>query len=285
MSDRLLLYPQENELSISVWNIDEDRYAGELVGHTSPIGHADIARDVALTIADGEAFAVKIWSMDTFQCTADLNLPGLSPHSACLLEDRLLLGNDDGSIKVWDIGGGAPVPLLELKGHGDKVLSTDASLVTSLAVSGCRDGTIRLWDLRTGQCVRAMDRGHAGGVLSVSMDLSGVLAVSGSWDQTVKVWDLGNGDYTHTFEHHQCVHDVMMDMTGSSFLTVSENLLFKAWNFTFGCDEKPILDANLSSQCIWNSPLRGAVSRDDLSKVAVCYFRADGKTLGVDVWK
>lgn len=314
MSDRLVLFPHDDGVSTTVWDMDKDRYAGRLVGHTFPVGHADILGDTAVTIGGGgyrelgrSTNVVKIWNMGTFQCTANLTLPGngLSDMSSSLLKDRLLLGTEEGSIQVWDIGGSSPVPLMELKGHGDKILSTYTSMDTrDKVMSGCIDGTVRLWDLRIGRCARVMREGHDGiGAASVSMDSGGCVAISGSWDQTVKTWDLGSGKRIHAYkcgrppppgssmaeaasaEVDSRLSNVMMSASGSTFLALGATLWFKAWDLsTDPCDQQPILDADLCSRCAPRSPVCGAISRD-LSKVAVCYYSRAGNGLSIRVWK
>jgi len=61
------------------------------------------------------------------------------------------------------------------------------------ALSGGGDGTVRVWDLATGQ-LRATLTGHIS-VSSVAVTPDGTTAVSGgSYDGTVRVWDLAGPD-------------------------------------------------------------------------------------------
>ncbi|MEU2834057.1 serine/threonine-protein kinase [Streptomyces lavendulae] len=65
-------------------------------------------------------------------------------------------------------------------------LSPDATR----ALTGEMDGTVRLWELSTGQCLLTLS-GHSGPVRSV--DLIGMLAISAGHDDTVRLWDLTDG--------------------------------------------------------------------------------------------
>ena len=208
MSDRLVLYPH-NGTSTAVWDMEDDQSLGLLEGHTSPVFWASVNKKMAVTSASivNGVGAVKIWSLETMQCTA--NLTTTSGSAVGLLKDRLLLGSLDGAIKVWDIGGSTPVALMDLHGHSDEAWSIDASDSSNVALSGSRDHSVRLWDLRTGQCVKVLE-GHENAVESVSMDSVCKTAVSGSGDNALKLWDLGRGQCIETFDHGHEVYDVMM---------------------------------------------------------------------------
>ena len=54
-------------------------------------------------------------------------------------------------------------------------------------MSGSVDRTIRVWNMRSGECVRLM-QGHTGGIWCLQFDKEKV--VSGAWDTTIKVWDM-----------------------------------------------------------------------------------------------
>ena len=292
MSDRLVLFPN-GETSTTVWDMENGRSLGLLEGHTNMIEQASLnsVEKAAVTIAipdeyEDEDTAVKVWSLETMQCTANLTATNAVTK---LLNDRLLLGSKDGPIKVWDIGGSTPVALMDLEGHSkvlwDSIRSIDASDTSNVALSGSEDKSVRLWDLRTGQCTRVLEAwGHTNWVLSVSMDSACKTAVSGSMDEMVKLWDLGSGRCIETYDYGQRVMDVMMHESGSCFLasglkgSCPDGL--KAW--ALGTD-KPILDADLSS--LGPSDMSFAASRD-LSVVATFYLSDDTRDVSETlVWR
>ena len=63
-------------------------------------------------------------------------------------------------------------------------------------VSGSWDGTVRVWDLESGEPALGPLTGHGGGVDAVAVgERQGrPVIVSGSSDGTVRVWDLGSGE-------------------------------------------------------------------------------------------
>jgi len=59
-------------------------------------------------------------------------------------------------------------------------------------------GTVKLWDVRTGNCVTTL-QGHISGV-SVAFSPEGKTLASGSDDGTVKLWDVKTGECYKTLQ-------------------------------------------------------------------------------------
>jgi WD40 repeat protein len=102
-------------------------------------------------------------------------------------------GASDPCLKVWDVGGGKPIPP-EIRhyttANSAVAVSPDGRL---LASAGCDPKTaaqtVKVWDAQTGKEWRTL-RGHRGYVWTVAFSPDGRYLASGSWDSTVKVWDL-----------------------------------------------------------------------------------------------
>jgi WD40 repeat protein len=58
-----------------------------------------------------------------------------------------------------------------------------------LLVTGCLDGVVRCWDLRTASCVRTME-GHSSGVQDVALSADGAFVLSGADDNAARVFSL-----------------------------------------------------------------------------------------------
>ncbi|WFC97990.1 hypothetical protein MYAM1_000711 [Malassezia yamatoensis] len=67
-------------------------------------------------------------------------------------------------------------------------------------VSGSLDNTLKLWDVRSGQCIRTLF-GHVEGVWGVDVDTLRI--VSASHDRTVKVWDRDTAQCQNTLVGHR----------------------------------------------------------------------------------
>jgi WD40 repeat protein len=62
--------------------------------------------------------------------------------------------------------------------------------------SESEDGTIKLWDAKTGK-EQAILQEHIGGVFSVAYSPDGKTLASGKADQTIKLWDIPTAKQPH----------------------------------------------------------------------------------------
>ncbi len=105
-----------------------------------------------------------------------------------------------------------------LIGHRRAVSSVAITADGHYAVSGSADNTLRVWDLKTGQCLKTL-QGHTEGVTSVSITPDGRSAVSASYDNTVRLWDLVNEECIRTFADFEFfVHSVVITPDGKQAL-------------------------------------------------------------------
>ena len=97
------------------------------------------------------------------------------------------------------------------------VYSVVLDIHRNLACSGSMDGTVRVWNLSTGQCQHTLT-GHTS--LVGLLGLSASYLVSAAADSTLRVWDPATGDLRHTLAAHNgaitCFqHDEFKVLSGS----------------------------------------------------------------------
>jgi F-box and WD-40 domain protein 1/11 len=108
----------------------------------------------------------------------------------CLQYDSeiMVTGSSDYTCIVWDITGDEYVPMYRLRGHEAGVL--DVCLDDKYIISCSKDAMIKVWDRKTGSCLRTL-KGHRGPVNAVQ--LRGNFLVSASGDGVAKLWNLETG--------------------------------------------------------------------------------------------
>jgi F-box and WD-40 domain protein 1/11 len=108
----------------------------------------------------------------------------------CLQYDNeiMVTGSSDYTCIVWDITGDEFVPMHRLRGHEAGVL--DVCLDDKYIISCSKDAMIKVWDRKTGLCIRTL-KGHRGPVNAVQ--LRGNFLVSASGDGVAKLWNLETG--------------------------------------------------------------------------------------------
>ena len=265
-----------------VWDLERQHSLGQLQGHDDTITAVAARGSLAVSYQNSGPVKTRVWNLETLQCTATLPAreDDSDTWSACCMDDRVLLGQKDGIIKLWDIAESAPVALVDLAGHTLSVRSVKASAAGSTVLSGSDDKAVRLWDMRTSRCVRTME-GHSRGVMSVDIDGQCRTAVSGSVDSTVKLWDMGSGRCMETYECHDFVRDVVMHESGSSFLSSSMcDSIVTTW--AVGCSRE-VMRADMASLCVPDTDFTRLFARKDLSSIALCSI--SDSQFGVSFWR
>ncbi len=114
------------------------------------------------------------------------------------------------------------------------VLSVSFSSDGATLASGSWDGTVKLWDVATGEAIATLE-GHTNGVRSVLFSSDGTTLASGSWDGTVKLWDVATGEAIATLEGHtNGVNSVSFSLDGATLASGSWDGTVKLWDVATG---------------------------------------------------
>lgn len=104
----------------------------------------------------------------------------------------------------------------------------------SLALSGCQDGQMILWELNDAKCLRDFDGGGVT-VKAISADWSGMLAIAGYANGCLKMWELQTGACLLEFAGHEdSVRSIVANWEVSQALSCSQDASVKLWDMSTG---------------------------------------------------
>ncbi|AMD20003.1 HCL148Wp [Eremothecium sinecaudum] len=252
--------------TIRVWNYVTGACVSTYRGHQDSVLSVDSYKKI---IVSGSADkTVKVWHVESRTCytlrghTEWVNSVKLHPKSFTCFSC-----SDDTTIRMWDIktnncirvfrGHVAQVQKVlpityvgedlvqdtldsttvhEFSNYEDPSVNCsnwDSSLPYPTHLLSCSlDNTIKLWDVRSGKCIRTQF-GHVEGIWDIAADNFRI--VSGSHDRSCKVWDLQSGKCMHTFTGNQAPV-VCVGIGDSEFVCGDELGSVKMYNFGSGLE-------------------------------------------------
>ncbi|CAE6423601.1 unnamed protein product [Rhizoctonia solani] len=150
---------------------------------------------------------------------------------------RVLMGCEDGTIRIHDMASNSLPLISRIDGHTDWVRCVVFSPDGSRILSSSSDCTIRMWDATTGAPVGTPEwfKGHSYPVKSVAFSPDGRRIVSGSWDNTVRIWDAENGGLIDVLEGHKWgVNCVAFSPDNMTIVSGANDHTIRAWDISNG---------------------------------------------------
>lgn len=229
-----LLLSAGSDGTVKSWSLTGERVKFTLRGHEkwiTALRSMDRGRRVVSGGSDG---VLKFWDSASERCVHTVGAPEQNPryYTNCmaLLENQgVLFTAHAGMPHLLRRDLETLVPVQCHFGHADDIYAVHEDSASSVLVSGSKDKTVRIWDVRQpqGQCVAVL-AAHTGAVLDLKVQ--GNRVVSGSMDKTVRMWDIrASGAPLTTLEGHSSeVHSV--DFHDRMVLSGSRDTALKVWS-------------------------------------------------------
>jgi len=275
---------------IKLWDARNGQELTTLKGHRDGVMSVAFSPD-GRTIASGGGDEIKLWDARSGQVLTTLKGHRGIVQSVTFSPDgrTIASGSWDSTVKLWDAKSGQL--LHTLKGHGEIVRSFDmfgdttaiSASLTSAAfspdgrtiASGSADGTIKLWDAKSGKHLATL-KGHGHGkdatsgsffsVTSVAFSPDGRTIASSGGDSTIKLWDARSRQELTTLKGHgKTVHSVTLSPDGRTVASGSEDGTIKLWDAKSG-QELTTFDAHSYN-------------------VYSVAFSPDGRTIAYGMWR
>ncbi len=135
-----------------------------------------------------------------------------------------------------------------------------------IAVSGSTDGTLRVWDVNSGQCLQTLE-GHTVCVDSLALSADSRIAVSGSEDGTLRVWNLQSGRCQKVLKEHMGFHSSLilrLSADGRTAVTGSVDNVLKVWDINGTCSNRKSLGKQITAidfSCLSNRVVTGGADK------------------------
>ncbi|XP_030826693.1 THO complex subunit 6 homolog isoform X2 [Camarhynchus parvulus] len=223
-------------------------------GHSGPVYSLASTERLLLSGSDGEIRGWgwaelgrkgcrELWTRRP-PCRSSLEVPEINGLEVNQRDHWVALAGGDGAVRVLDLESGAFTH--ELRGHQDLVHVVALREQLPQVLSGGEDGTVRLWDLRTGSQVQLIEvhkyqecsRPQLGKWIRCLATESDWMVCGGG--PALTLWHLRSGTPTTVFplphpQHHALFHqDMVLTVAGNSpKIDVFTNLGYRAFSLSF----------------------------------------------------
>jgi WD40 repeat protein len=230
--------------TVRIWDVASGQQLQALKGPTMEITRVAYHPDgswLASSSADG---SIRAWPATIAQEARVLQGPGGPVGSLAYSPDgaRLASTARDRTVTIRDSGTGQVMQTFTYQFVG--LPSTDALLVKhppvayspdgSRIAAGAPDGTIPVWDTRTGQLLQ-QQRLHTGGVWTLAYSPDGTRLASAGENATVLLWEAATGQLVHKLTGHtDQVTRLAFNPDGSRLASSSLDNTVMIWDATTG---------------------------------------------------
>ena len=141
---------------------------------------------------------------------------------------KCFMCSEEHPISLWEIGSGKRV--MTLKNRVGNALSLTMTSNGRYLVVGNINGTIDLWDAKTGKKLKTMAGRHRDRIVSIAVSKDDKYLASGAWDKTVKIWDIENGRVIKSIKaHNGSVNSVAISPDNRYIASGGEDSTVKIW--------------------------------------------------------
>jgi WD40 repeat protein len=181
---------------IRLWDLTAGKLARTLSGHSAEVTALQFTPDGQRLVSASQDKTLRVWQTADGASVRQIEAP--TPlHALALVREgaQVAAGGDDNVVRIWELAAAnddSAKPAKELAGHTGPVRAL-ASVGDSgqELLSGSQDGSVRHWNVETGQQVRQMS--HGAPLTGVAADPTNKRFASTSAAGTLKVWNAENG--------------------------------------------------------------------------------------------
>ncbi|MFM8274936.1 MAG: hypothetical protein ACKODX_21755, partial [Gemmata sp.] len=151
--------------------------------------------------------------------------------TAFLPENHLVMGTEDGSLKIWDLRNGELIKQLD-KQDGN-IWTADVSSDGKFLVTAADESDVTFWNLKTFR--REFPLPESTWTKVAVFSPNGQYLATGNRSGLVRVWDWNNGiPYAQLRGHKGTIHAIAYSADGSRIASAGSNGVVKVWDLKAG---------------------------------------------------
>lgn len=178
---RLALSAGEDH-AVKLWDIGAGDCIQTFDGHKAAVNSVAFTRDGSLAVSGSSDHSIRMWDIETGRCLSVFPKNSKEVFTVSVGGDPPIAMSGSGQkVKFWNLT--TETLTRSFRGHNFDVRSVSLTDDARYGISATPRGTIKIWDIATGQCLRSL-RGHAPAALS----LDGRYIITGKKNGTFRVW-------------------------------------------------------------------------------------------------
>ena len=149
----------------------------------------------------------------------------------------LATGSVDGFIEIWDpLSGKLKNELTyqtenNLMFHKDAVLCLNFSKESKMICSGDSGGTLKIFKVANGKCLREFTKAHAEGITTILFTKDSTLVISASFDSLIRIFGLKSGKQIKELKGHTSfINDIALNQEGIRLISASSDGTVGVWD-------------------------------------------------------
>lgn len=199
--------------TVKVWHV-ESRTCYTLRGHTEWVNCVKLHPKSFSCFSCSDDTTIRMWDIRTNSCLKVFrgHVGQVQKIIPLTIKDAENLATDNTSSQNDQAMASDP-NASETPSSEQEAATLDETIPYPTHLLSCGlDNTIKLWEVRTGKCIRTQF-GHVEGVWDIAADNFRI--ISGSHDGSIKIWDLQSGKCMHTFQGRRLQRDTQPTQTQS----------------------------------------------------------------------
>jgi len=215
--------------TLKIWDLAARRVIRSYREHRGPIWSVAVLPDGRSILTASVDATLKLWDLEAERVTHTFQYESRVLAVAVTPDGQVAVSAAKDRLQAWSIPERKPLHAFARRHVGD-VKSVVIAPNGRTVVSGGDDGTVRLWELSSGNELRMLQPDHQKEVLSIALSPDGRIALSGSADHSARLWDLSSGRALLTLDHGDSVEFVAIAPDGRTAISVCRDKMLRVWD-------------------------------------------------------